>query len=173
MLEALGNLGDFIGGLAVVVTLAYLAVQIRQNTKALRTASRQEIVSGYRDANRLWLEPGAARAYALGLQHYPEMAFDELNLFVTMFNDQALFFQGAFALSESGQLEAETYRAYLAWFAANVNTPGGQAWWEEVARPIYTPRMVRAVDERIAEGGLPDVLQLHWVEIDGLPASPE
>jgi hypothetical protein len=35
LLEALGNIGDFIGGLGVVVTLAYLAVQIRHNTRGL------------------------------------------------------------------------------------------------------------------------------------------
>ena len=34
MLEALGNIGDFIGGIGVVITLAYLAVQIRHNTRA-------------------------------------------------------------------------------------------------------------------------------------------
>ncbi len=39
MLEALGNLGDFIGGIAVVVTLLYLAVQVRQNTTQLRESS--------------------------------------------------------------------------------------------------------------------------------------
>jgi hypothetical protein len=40
-LEDLGNLGDFIGGLAVIVTLFYLAVQIRQNTRMLRSAGEQ------------------------------------------------------------------------------------------------------------------------------------
>ncbi len=29
MIEALGNIGDFVGGIGVVVTLLYLAVQIR------------------------------------------------------------------------------------------------------------------------------------------------
>ena len=43
ILDALGNLGDFIGGLAVVVTLIYLAVQIRQNSRhmQLNTAAVQ------------------------------------------------------------------------------------------------------------------------------------
>ena len=35
-LDALGNIGDFLGGMGVVVTLVYLAAQIRQNTKQLR-----------------------------------------------------------------------------------------------------------------------------------------
>jgi hypothetical protein len=35
-LEDLGNLGDFIGGIAVVVTLVYLALQVTQNNRLLR-----------------------------------------------------------------------------------------------------------------------------------------
>ncbi|XOV81016.1 MAG: hypothetical protein ACFHVJ_08700 [Aestuariibacter sp.] len=37
--EMLGNLGDFVGGIAVVITLVYLAYQIRQNTKEVRNNS--------------------------------------------------------------------------------------------------------------------------------------
>ena len=35
----LGAIGEFVGSIAVLVTLIYLAVQIRQNTKALSAAS--------------------------------------------------------------------------------------------------------------------------------------
>lgn len=38
-LEELANLGEFVGGVAVIISLLYLAVQIRQNTKAVRSAS--------------------------------------------------------------------------------------------------------------------------------------
>lgn len=38
-IETLGHLGDFIGGLAVIASLLYLAVQIRQNTRAVRSSS--------------------------------------------------------------------------------------------------------------------------------------
>ena len=43
--QVLGNLGEFFGAIAVVVTLAYLAVQMRQNTKALKVSAYQEFVS--------------------------------------------------------------------------------------------------------------------------------
>lgn len=42
--ETLGNFGDFIGGIAVVITLAYLAYQIRQNTKEVRNNSIQALL---------------------------------------------------------------------------------------------------------------------------------
>ena len=38
-LTQLANLGEFIGGIAVLVTLVYLALQVRQNTSALRASS--------------------------------------------------------------------------------------------------------------------------------------
>ncbi len=38
-LTQLANLGEFIGGVAVVVTLVYLAAQVRQNTNAIKVSS--------------------------------------------------------------------------------------------------------------------------------------
>ena len=39
--QLLGNYGKFIGAIAVVLTLAYLASQLEQNTKALRSTTYQ------------------------------------------------------------------------------------------------------------------------------------
>jgi len=38
-LQEIGNIGDFVGGLGVIASLIYLAVQIRQNTRAVRSSS--------------------------------------------------------------------------------------------------------------------------------------
>ncbi len=38
-LTQLANLGEFIGGVAVLVTLIYLAAQIRQNTRSVEAAA--------------------------------------------------------------------------------------------------------------------------------------
>ena len=37
--EAIGAVGETVGALAVLVTLVYLAMQIRQNTKAVQAAA--------------------------------------------------------------------------------------------------------------------------------------
>ena len=160
MLESLGNIGDFIGGIAVLVTLVYLAAQVRQNTQSVDTASRQEIVAGFRSHNRLYFQPGANDAFSVGIRRYPEMPREQLNLFTAIQTDHALFFQSVFALHEAGTLEGETYEAYLAYFSASVATPGGARWWSEIS-PIFTRRMVQTVDGRVAEGGLADIRSLE------------
>ncbi len=43
----LGALGEFVGAIAVVVTLAYLAVQIRQNTHAMDESKRLALAQTY------------------------------------------------------------------------------------------------------------------------------
>lgn len=80
-------------------------------------------------------------------------------------NEHALFFQSAHALYESGQLEEETYNAYRDWIATVLAAPGASAWWE-TARPVYTNRVVAALDERLEAGGLHDVLQFDAYRID-------
>ena len=56
-LEALGNIGDFLGGIGVVVTLVYLAAQIRQNTAQLRSNAEGARVAALDETTRslgLW-----------------------------------------------------------------------------------------------------------------------
>jgi hypothetical protein len=43
-LQALGNLGEFVGALGVVVSLVYLAQQMQQNTTSVRAASFNSMV---------------------------------------------------------------------------------------------------------------------------------
>jgi hypothetical protein len=43
--QLLGSLGDFVGAIVVAVTLIYLSVQVRQNTRALHAQTRQTALS--------------------------------------------------------------------------------------------------------------------------------
>ena len=47
--QLLGNYGEFVGAIAVVVTLAYLAVQIRQNTASMNESRRMAITQSQID----------------------------------------------------------------------------------------------------------------------------
>jgi len=159
VLDALGNLGDFIGGIAIIVTLIYLAIQVRQNTKSVRAASRLEIASGYRTHLHQMLDPVVNRVYQEGLRAYPDMPNEERSIFAHLIGDHAVFFQGVFALYEEGQLEHQTYEDYLTWFACHVATPGGNASWKEIS-PFLVKGAAAAVNERLGRGDLPDILQM-------------
>jgi hypothetical protein len=120
--------------------------------------------------NRLLLDPSIARTFSKGLSSFPKLPFDERSTFNALMNEHTLFFQSAFALYESGQLEDETYHAYLEWVASVLAAPGGSAWWA-TARPVYARRVVDAIDVRLKGGGLADVLGFDAYRLDEEPAA--
>ena len=107
MLDQLGNIGDFVGGIAVVITLIYLALQIRSNTVAVETASRQDVTTGFRDWNWLTLDPRNMSALVVGMRRYPNMTPEQKWIFSSMVNDQAHHLESALALYESGTLKGD------------------------------------------------------------------
>ncbi len=46
----LGAVGEFIGAIAVVVTLIYLAIQMRQNTNALKLNTARSVTEELQDS---------------------------------------------------------------------------------------------------------------------------
>jgi len=80
-------------------------------------------------------------------------------------SDHLLHFQGAFALHDSGVLDAETFEAYRDFFASFLSTPGGDAFWSEF-RGICPVRAAAAVDARLAAGELPNLLDLRFYQKD-------
>jgi hypothetical protein len=48
-LSDLGNLGEFISSVAVVFSLIYVALQVRQNSRETRLTSRQSVLESSRD----------------------------------------------------------------------------------------------------------------------------
>ena len=54
--QVLGNLGVFFGAIAVFATLVYFAVQIRQNTKAQRSAAYDSSIGNFTDVRQALFE---------------------------------------------------------------------------------------------------------------------
>ena len=68
--DAIGAVGEIVGAFAVVVSLVYLAIQIRtQNTEA-RLASMHDTVAAQRDSLRAFLEPNVSEDFLAVIQDF-------------------------------------------------------------------------------------------------------
>ena len=69
--EAIGAIGEVVGGVAVIATLLYLAVQIRQNAQIVRNAASLSVNEGLAEINRrVSNDPEFAELWLRGLKDY-------------------------------------------------------------------------------------------------------
>ena len=131
MLDALGNLGDFIGGIAVVITLLYLAVQVRQNTRAIRVASMQ---SSMLAAQNIGILPAQdrdlARVVRVGLITPDELDEDEFQQFRYFLMGMLRVHEDMFVQHRAGVVDDETWMARSSSLKTMFSMPGGRRIWE-------------------------------------------
>ena len=108
-LEDLGNLGDFIGGLAVIATLVYLAVQIRQNSRMLRSAGEQTTRSDSTATITLAAQtPENAAVFHKGLSDPGALSPEERTQFNLFMAAAFYHFQQGYTAYQSGTQSQDT-----------------------------------------------------------------
>ena len=174
-IEQLGALGELISAVAVVVTLWYLAVQIRQNTHAMEESKRLALAQTYQmraDALQGMLVHAAESQYIgplitkLTQLGYPEdvssleqLTPDERGRFRQWQIAQQTHWDNMFFQYQQGYLDEEYYRdsfrervARLAptWKALGI-TGGRASFSEEIERLLEARPTAAVVDEPPSE----------------------
>ena len=142
--QLLGNYGEFVGAIAVVVTLIYLTAQIRQNNELLRSESRQTLVAN--DLTSLTANLENTDVFAKLVSEGELSAEDQLRLSfmysLDLRNREFEYFQYT-----NGLLDEETWLAYRHVILINHSTGLGRTWWHEIGRGIVDPDFAELVDE--------------------------
>ena len=130
-LQELGNLGEFIGAIAVIASLAYVALQIRQNTRSLRTASFQALMQSSISENRLFAQdPAVAELYLRGLESYEALDPVEQLRFSRLLYNLIWHFEITLSLHGEGVSTDTRLEAQLAHVLEQLERPGAAKWWE-------------------------------------------
>ena len=99
-----GAIGEILGGIAVVASLVYLAMQIRQNTRQLSlsikaadlAAFERNVASGNRVREMFILNPEITGLYQRGLSGYRDLADEEKLRFDMILSNIFSEYQGAY-----------------------------------------------------------------------------
>lgn len=150
--EAIGAISEIVGALAVVVTLAYLAVQIRQSNKFSLSESRQVLVSN--DVTSLRAGMDNTDVFVKLVNEHEMSAAEQLRLSfmftLDLRNREFEFFQ-----FKNGLLDEETWLAYRHVVLINHSSKLGKKWWDNVGRGIVDPQFAELVDDML-ENAPPD-----------------
>ena len=141
--------GEFLGGIAVVVSLIYLASQIRMNTKTVRASNLSGQMAASSEWSRMILDPDAASLYVRGMEDFvglsteDQLRFNGLmgHLFGMAMNARHLRQKGLFDADMEGNQEDSI--AYI------LESPGARQWWWARNRNRYFPAFVEHIDREI------------------------
>ena len=167
--QLMGNYGEFIGAIAVVGTLFYLAIQVRHSRDAM-DASSKAIEESHKSAEAAVMHSywtGISTSIAYPVQNaelarlVPIICGDSRTLTEDNWVQAGLFiqlncraFQNSFLLHEKGFLDEEVFNAEMGMARMNLALPGFKQWWEAAGRNQFAPRFKTATSRKTGDGRL-------------------
>ena len=151
--EAVSAIADSIGVILIIVSLIYVALQIRQNTQTIKAATELE-------TGRMWSElhsraansPDMTDIWDKGLTHPEELTPTEKRRFVWFVAEYFFLVENLYRQRELGFLSLETWSQHESAIAGLLLHPVLQRWWESGVSP-YSAEFRQAIDRRRAELG--------------------
>jgi hypothetical protein len=147
--DALGAIAELVGAIAVILTLIYLAVQIKQsgklveqNTQMLNVSQANATREAMNEVSRIIAADGeAGRLYWNGLEDRNALSEEDAQRFDSM---QYLLFSSA---QQGLQTDSDVPLTSLRWA---LERKGTRDWWAEY-KPVFKEDMHQVVDALIAE----------------------
>jgi len=155
-LRTLADLGQFLGGLGVIVSLVYLAIQVRGNTTSQRSenyARSLERMAAMQ--SRLASDTAFTRTYNRGLIDPERLTSTERMQFTWLLTELFGNLEFMFIQFGYGNMPRDLWLRWEETMKWWLTFPGVQAWWRGKPTP-FTPDFSRCVERCIASGYQPE-----------------
>jgi hypothetical protein len=147
--DAIGAIGENVGALAVVVSVLYLAYQVKQTTRHSQAQTEREIINNlHRHQAQIRENPGLIRR---AFSSFNELTGDEKFVASTYFNEVVSLFESTRRLDGAGLVQPDIFESHRKFVLAFVRSPGGAQWWAD-AKYLFAADMHKYLDEELARG---------------------
>ncbi len=135
--EALGAIGEIVGAAGVIVTLGYLAIQIRRNTRTVQSAAREEILRDMHGFISLVAsDSDTADFYERGLADSCDFSRAERLRFSLLLTRFFYSFGRMYDLRRDRSLDLESWEAHREILRWMIKQPGVKRWWSNARSQI-------------------------------------
>jgi len=150
--EAIATIAEIVGAAGVIISLIYLAIQIRDSTRFNRIAERQNTTRQLTDfMDLLLLHPELADLHDKGRIDPESLSERDLIRFRRLFRRGFWYLSAQYQQYEFGAIEQDEWAESLAVIRAYVRHRGVIDWWENgQGRATSSPSFARLVDDEIA-----------------------
>lgn len=148
-LSDLANLSQIIGALAVVGSLIFVGLEIRQNTITSRAATLQSNAAYWQDFFAMIGDPKYGKSYATGAAGKDELTGEEFGQFFFMCRAIFMGCENQHYQFRQGLIDQDAYRGYEATIREQIAAlPGVRALWS-VVRHTYGHDFQQFFDKQI------------------------
>ena len=140
-LSDLASVGSFVSGLAVLISLIYLALQVRQTERNQKISIRHTRVSRIVELQLAQTDPAVADAWLHGTASPGELTQTELVQFTNLCRALFFHFEDSFYQREEGLLNDNAYETVVGGARLLARSPGFRAAWK-MARPNFGGRFL-------------------------------
>ena len=148
-IDQLGSIGEFVAAIAMLVTLAYIAFQIRQNTALARAQSTREISNLYSINHTLAAHPDWIDIIRRGHHNFSALSKDEQACFHHITAPLLNQFEAAFRMHRQGLIDEDLYQSWRSIILSILSTPGARQWWP-MARIVLGSGCAAELDRALA-----------------------
>jgi len=128
-LSDLASIGSFVSGVAVMVTLVFLVLQMRQTNLNQRALMQQGRSSRGSSTILKMSEPHAAQCYVRGVRLDPTLSEHEVFSFLQMVVAQHINWEDSYLQHRSGMLDAESFATDDSVLRLTCGLPGHRRVW--------------------------------------------
>jgi len=148
-LSDLASLGSFVSGFAVLLSLIYLALQVRQTKRNQQIAIRHSRATRIVELQLALADPAVADAWLHGSGSPQEITRTELSQFISLCRALFFHFEDSFYQREEGLLNDDAFETVVAGVRLSARSPGWRAAWK-MARPNFGGPFLSFMDGVVA-----------------------
>jgi len=157
----LGAVGELVGGVAVIASLVYVGLQVKQSN---RLAAAETVRSFQNEYNTVMRRGGERELNTLlrkALQDFDDLNNDEKSEVHNQLLTHMMLAQTAFMLMKRGFSDPDIMNIAIGFNAVVINMDGAQQWWSMV-KHLLDPEFVSFMEtERVKYSRLADIFPFY------------
>jgi hypothetical protein len=141
------QISEVIASVAVLISLIYLGFQVRDSSRATRTAAINAAAASTQNWYiTLGSNPETSKLFFTGMRSPEELSEDEQRQFIMLINGAMLGFQNTFLMAQQGTLDVETQQSITNTIIAGKDAPGWPVFWNE-RKSFFNPAFQALVED--------------------------
>ena len=149
--EAIAAIGQMIGAAAVVVSIVYLSIQIRVNTRATRGAASYDAAHSWAQTNELLFqasdETGASLRHWLFDNERGALSVQDAGRMDVLMRSMYQKLEGQYFLYKFGLLDEELWEVRRRIGLGMLQGAYSRAWWENaISIREFSPRFIQEIE---------------------------